>query len=79
MVKMCCVPYCNEISRSKFSIPKNSELKCLWEKSLDLKLKPTSKVCERHFDVNDVIKTWESGKGFSKYTVLYYYNNLQKL
>ncbi|XP_060860382.1 uncharacterized protein LOC132937715 [Metopolophium dirhodum] len=66
---MCCVPYCNEISKSKFCIPKNNELKSLWEKSLNLKLKPTSKVCEKHFDVNDVIKTWESGKGFSKYTI----------
>ncbi|XP_029341784.1 uncharacterized protein LOC115033417 [Acyrthosiphon pisum] len=48
---------------------KNNELRSLWEKSLNLKLKPTSKVCEKHFDVNDVIKTWESGKGFSKYTI----------
>ncbi|XP_029348303.1 uncharacterized protein LOC107884088, partial [Acyrthosiphon pisum] len=69
MVKMCCVPYCNEISKSKFNVPKNNELRSLWEKSLNLKLKPTSKVCEKHFDVNDVIKTWESGKGFSKYTI----------
>jgi len=44
MVMMCCVPNCNEISKSKFNVPKNNELKSLWEKSLSLKLKPTSKV-----------------------------------
>jgi len=70
MVKTCCVPNCTELSNSKFGVPKNNTLKSLWEKSLSLKLKPNSRVCERHFNTTDIIKTWESGKGFSKYTVL---------
>ncbi|XP_050058772.1 uncharacterized protein LOC126550733 [Aphis gossypii] len=69
MAKSCCVPFCNELFKSKFGIPKDNNLKIVWEKSLNLKLNPSSRVCENHFDKNDVIRTWESGKGFSKYTI----------
>lgn len=74
MVKSCSVPFCNELYKSKFGIPKDNSLIIVWEILINLKLNPSSRVCEKHFDKNDVIRTWESGKGFSKYTVLYYYN-----
>lgn len=70
MVK-CSIPSCEEVSKSKFSVPKEKHLFEQWEKSLNMKLSSTSKVCEAHFEPGDVVKTWESGKGFSKYTVLY--------
>lgn len=68
MVK-CCVPSCKEQFGSKFSIPKDKNLLDLWEKSLNLKLNVNSKVCELHFESGDILKTWESGQGISKYTV----------
>lgn len=45
---------------NKFDIRKNNDLKSLSEKSLDLKLKPTFRVCEKHFDRNYVLKIRDS-------------------
>lgn len=36
---MCSVYNCNELNKSKFSIPKNNEIKSLWEKSFKFKIK----------------------------------------
>lgn len=65
----CCVPSCKEQYTSKFSVPKDKNLFNLWEKSLNLKLNPKSKVCELHFNTDDITRTWESGQGISKYSV----------
>lgn len=68
----CCVPFCNNKAIkgvSNFGIPKNDFLLNLWEKSLRMKLKPSNRICLNHFKHEDVIKTWESGQGLSKYTV----------
>ena len=75
----CCVPSCKTKNKSTFSVPKDDILLNLWEKSIGFKLKPTSRLCELHFEIEDVIKTWESGQGISKYIVsikyLFYFIN----
>lgn len=69
----CCVPLCpsnsNAIKISLFSIPKTDILRLEWEKVLGITFKAHSKVCLNHFKKEDIIDTWESGKGISKYTV----------
>jgi len=59
-------------------VPKNETLKLEWERVLGVSFKPNSKVCRRHFREEDVIDTWESGKGFSKYTIDLKRPSLQK-
>ncbi|KAF0754467.1 Nucleic-acid-binding protein [Aphis craccivora] len=46
----------------KLIIPKDGMLLNLWEKSMGFQLKPTSRICELHLEIDDVIKTWESGQ-----------------
>uniref|UniRef100_A0A2S2PH77 THAP-type domain-containing protein n=1 Tax=Schizaphis graminum TaxID=13262 RepID=A0A2S2PH77_SCHGA len=76
----CCVPLCpsNALKVSSFRVPKNETLKLEWERVLGVSFKPNSKVCRRHFREEDVIDTWESGQGFSKYTIDLKRPSLQK-
>jgi len=50
-------PSCKTKNKSTFSVPKDDILLNLWEKSIGFKLKPTSRICELHFEIEDVIKT----------------------
>jgi len=59
---------------SLFGVPKS--LKREWEKALNMNLKEKSKVCAKHFRSQDIVSTWESGKGLSKYSVSIYINEL---
>lgn len=49
-----------------FSTPKDDNLFKLWDQSIprqDTKLKPSSKVCSRHFEDEDILKgRWIKGK-----------------
>jgi len=67
----CCVPLCpyKDLKNSLFGVPKTSPLRDEWEKVLDVSFKTNSKVCRYHFKKEDVVDTWESGTGLSKYTV----------
>lgn len=69
----CCVPLCpsnsNSIKSSLFKVPDDDILRVEWANALGVTFKRYSKVCIKHFKKEDVISTWESGKGFSKYTV----------
>jgi len=65
----CCVPNCVNQHKSSFIVPK-SEIKLKeWECILGIKLKKQFRVCGSHFNKSDTIYMWESGQGFSKYTV----------
>lgn len=70
----CCIPSFKTKNKSTFSVPKDGKLLNLWEKSIGFQLKPTSRICELHFELDDVLKTWESGQGISKYIVSIKYN-----
>ncbi|XP_025199778.1 uncharacterized protein LOC112597783 [Melanaphis sacchari] len=76
----CCVPLCpsNALKVSAFGVPKNETLKLEWERVLGVSFKPNSKVCRRHFREEDIIDTWVSGQGFSKYTIDLKRPSLQK-
>ena len=65
----CCVPSCKTKNKSTFLVPKDETLLYLWEQSIGFQLKPSSRICELHFETDDIIKTWESGQGISKYIV----------
>ncbi|XP_029344544.1 uncharacterized protein LOC100574153 [Acyrthosiphon pisum] len=65
----CCVPSCAHKGESTFGVPKDIDQLNLWNVRIGIDLKPSSRVCSNHFDHKDVIKTWESGQGTSKYTV----------
>lgn len=76
----CSVPSCyskpiktNKISL--FGVPKTDALRLEWEKALGIRLRTTSKVCRDHFKDEDIIDTWVSGKGLSKYTVNIFNNH----
>jgi len=68
----CCVSFCTNKGESTFGVPKDTTQLHLWKVSLGTDLKPSSRVCSNHFNHKDVIKTWESGQGTSKYTVSTY-------
>jgi len=64
----CCIPFCNEFNSSTFSVPKN--VFHVWQNSLNIKLKSNSRICEKHFKKEDIIRTWVSGsKQENQYTV----------
>lgn len=73
MPSSCCVPLCpsksNSTKTNLFKVPANEVLRLQWVNVLGVTLKSSSKVCLKHFNEEDVISTWESGKGFNKYTV----------
>jgi len=65
----CCIPFCKSKGQSTFGVPKDVDQLNLWKVSLGIDFKPFSRVCSNHFHHKDVIKTWESGQGTSKYAV----------
>ncbi|XP_022167793.1 uncharacterized protein LOC111031953 [Myzus persicae] len=70
----CCVASCktNKSKTTKislFGIPKTDSLRLEWEKALGVRFKASSRVCRNHFNKEDIIDTWVSGKGLSKYTI----------
>lgn len=70
----CCVASCitNKLKTTKislFGIPKTDSLRLEWEKALGMRFKASSRVCRDHFKKEDIIDTWVSGKGLTKYTV----------
>lgn len=70
----CCVASCktNKSKTTKislFGIPKTDALRFDWEKALGVNFKASSRVCRDHFKEADIIDTWVSGKGLTKYTV----------
>lgn len=67
----CCVKDCKYCNASLFSVPKN--LKNEWEIALNMNLNSNSRVCATHFNPDDIIKTWESSVGASKYSVSTFY------
>lgn len=73
MPSSCCVPLCpsksNSTKTNLFKVPANEVLRLQWANVLGVTFKSSSKVCLKHFNKEDVISTWESGKGFNKYTV----------
>lgn len=69
MPYICCVRIPHTISQPLFSVPKDEIRKKLWEESLGMALKKSHHICATHFNECDVIDTWTSGSGASKYTV----------
>lgn len=63
----CCVKECNSRNESIFSVPKDSVNE--WEIALNMNLNHNSKVCATHFNPQNIVSTWESGVGVSKYSV----------
>lgn len=65
----CCVKKPHDITGSTFGVPKDETLKLQWEGALGMMLKKSDRVCSHHFKHGDIINTWTSGQGFTKYTV----------
>jgi len=53
-------------------VPKSEIRLKEWQSILGINLKKQFRVCASHFNKSDIIDTWESGQGFSKYTVSTY-------
>jgi hypothetical protein len=64
-----CVPSCVNQHKYSFIVPKSDIKLKEWECIQGIKLKKRFRICGSHFNRNDIIDTWESGQGFSKYTV----------
>jgi len=69
----CCIPNCPShdkyVKISSFKVPINIALRSEWENVLGISLTNNSRVCRNHFKNHDVIDTWVSENGISKYTV----------
>lgn len=65
----CCVKKPHEITKTTFGVPKDKMLQVKWEAALGMRLNKSNRVCSHHFKVSDIISTWTSGQGASKYTV----------
>jgi len=68
----CCLSFCSYkgVSPSTFGVPKEISLKVKWEKTLGVTLRDKSRIiCQYHFKNEDILHTWVSGQGVSKYTV----------
>jgi len=80
MPSYCCVHEPHEASKSLFGVPKNAEIKILREEALGMQLKKSHRVCAKHFYESDIVSTWDSGQGSSKYTVnIFFINNVKFL
>lgn len=80
MPSYCCVHETHEASKSLFGVPKNAEIKILWEEALGMQLKKSHRVCAKHFYKSDIVSTWDSGQDSSKYTVnIFFINNVKFL
>jgi len=55
------------LAKSRFGVPKSSTI--VWEREIGISLSAKSKVCSAHFEKEDIIDTWETGTGSSKYSV----------
>jgi len=69
MPNYCAIRESHCVSKTLFGVPKEDEIKNLWENALGIKLKKSFRVCASHFKECDIISTWESGEGLNKYTV----------
>jgi len=67
----CCVKDCTYRNASLFRVPKI--FKNEWEIALNMNLNHNSRICATHFNPDDIITTWESGVGASKYFVSTFY------
>lgn len=56
-------------TKSTFGVPKDLKLCKTWEESLGITLKSTSRICEVHFDTQDITNEWVSSQGSSIYVV----------
>jgi len=70
----CCVPNClfrdKYLKQIRFYIPKDLSLKYEWEKALKINFQNNNyRVCRQHFRDSDIVDSWVSGTGDSKYTV----------
>jgi len=65
----CCIPNCFNQHKSSFIVPKSEIRLKEWQSILGINLEKQFRVCASHFNKSDIIDTWESGQGFSKYTV----------
>lgn len=63
----CCIENCMGNSKSRFSVPIASHEK--WERVIGKTLNKRSRICGDHFLKEDIIDTWVSGQGTSKYSV----------
>ncbi|KAL5233806.1 hypothetical protein ACI65C_001216 [Semiaphis heraclei] len=79
MPSSCCVVFCtsgyksNPEKVSLFQFPKNEILREKWGKSIpraNLVVNSKTVICEKHFTPDQIVRTWESGSGASKVTVL---------
>lgn len=68
----CCLSFCSYkgLNPSTFGVPKEISLKVKWEKALGVTLRDKSRICQYHFKNEDILHTWVSGQGVSKYTVI---------
>jgi len=56
------------LAKSRFGVPANSII--IWEREIGISsLSAKSKACSARFEKEDIIDTWESGTGSSKYSV----------
>lgn len=69
MPHKCCISDIHTIGKSLFGVPKTDFLLKKWEEALGIKLKKSFRVCSSHFEDSDIVNTWVSGEGSSKYTV----------
>ncbi|KAF0719766.1 52 kDa repressor of the inhibitor of the protein kinase-like [Aphis craccivora] len=65
MPNYCAVREPHSIGKTVFGVPKDNEIKELWENAL-------GRVCASHFKNADIISSWKSGEGQNKYTVEYF-------
>lgn len=65
----CCIKISHKVSKTTFGVPKNASLKKQWETALKMTFKKSYRVCSHHFKENDIINSWNSGKGVTKLTV----------
>lgn len=71
MGRKCCVPNCNSGYKSCaekvafFSVPKDVDLANKWRRAIPRKdkiLTHSDSVCEKHFDPEEIQRTWSNGK-----------------
>jgi hypothetical protein len=59
---------CSKSKNSNFGVPKDADIFKTWQKSLGMPLKRSSRVCEIHFEPQDIVTEWMSGLGLSIYS-----------
>ncbi|XP_025418229.1 uncharacterized protein LOC112688974 [Sipha flava] len=56
---------CSKSKNSNFGVPKDADIFKTWQKSLGMPLKRSSRVCEIHFEPQDIVTEWMLGLGLS--------------